>query len=243
MRIALISDIHGNVYALERVVHDISARGADAVIFLGDIGFLGLYPQHCHDILKAIGCGLYIRGNTDENLYILDADPPFKPADDTERFIRDAVDFMAERLDASSRVEILSREIAVRMDLEGISFLFCHGSPYRVTDRLVQEESEVYRERIEAEQVIAVGCGHTHIPSEYLIGSTRIVNPGGVGYSFDGICDARYLILDIEGDRLRTEPLTVAYDRERYCADIRAQNPIFRDNLLHLIEQGRASRG
>ena len=243
MRIALISDVHGNAYALERVVRDISSRGADAVIFLGDIGFLGLYPQQCHDMLKALGCRLYIRGNTDENLFILDADPPFVPADESEHFILRAVDFMADRLDEASRAEILSREIAVRLDLGASQFLCCHGSPYCVTDRLVEEEMEGYRERIAAERVTAVACGHTHTPADFLIGSTRIVNPGGVGYSFDGNSDARYLILDVERDRIRTEPVTVAYDRDRYCADIRAQAPIFRDNLLHLIERGKPFGG
>lgn len=243
MRIALISDIHGNVYALERVVQDIAGRGVDSVIFLGDVGFLGLYPQHCHDILEAIGCGVSIRGNTDENLYILDADPPFVPENAAERMICDAVDFMASRLDEPARKEILNREIAVRVDLDGSTMVVCHGSPYGVTDRLVEEESANYLERIEAEQALVIGCGHTHIPSDFLIGPTRILNPGAIGYAFDGFCDARYLIMDYEGGRLSTEQISVTYDRDRYCADIRAQNPVFRDSLLHLIQFGRPLLG
>jgi predicted phosphodiesterase len=49
MRIAILNDVHGNIYALEKVIADLQTQSIDNVAFLGDSSFLGLYPQECFD--------------------------------------------------------------------------------------------------------------------------------------------------------------------------------------------------
>jgi putative phosphoesterase len=66
MKIAAISDIHGNFKALERVLEDIKDTGADSVIVLGDIVFFGEEPQKCFETLREIDPLVWIRGNTDD---------------------------------------------------------------------------------------------------------------------------------------------------------------------------------
>ncbi|NTV53659.1 MAG: metallophosphoesterase, partial [Candidatus Firestonebacteria bacterium] len=67
MRMAVISDIHGNLEALQAVLADIRATGADAVYCLGDVVGYGADPRACLDLVRA-QCALTVRGNHEEAL-------------------------------------------------------------------------------------------------------------------------------------------------------------------------------
>ena len=68
MRIAIISDIHANIYAFEQVVKQLKNENIQSLIFLGDLVFLGLYAQECYDLLKTLNVHYCIKGNTDSNI-------------------------------------------------------------------------------------------------------------------------------------------------------------------------------
>ena len=68
MKCAVLSDIHGNLRAFEAVLADAKASGADSIIFLGDLIFMGLDPQLCYDLLMEQKPIVAIKGNTDEFL-------------------------------------------------------------------------------------------------------------------------------------------------------------------------------
>ncbi|MHB8758163.1 MAG: metallophosphoesterase family protein, partial [Bacillota bacterium] len=67
MRIAVISDVHGNIVALEAVLKDIARRGADTTVSLGDVAFKGPAPSECVGLIRGLGMPS-VRGNTDVTL-------------------------------------------------------------------------------------------------------------------------------------------------------------------------------
>ncbi len=178
-RIALVADIHANVWALEAVLNDIGRRQVDAVFNLGDILHGVLKPRETYDRLKAFEPMLTIRGNQDRQLY--EATPEDRRNDPKLAYMLD--DLGAEP------VEWL-RSLPPTATFEEEIFL-CHGTP-ESDDQYLLEDVATGRPMVRADSEIVrlvsrvrhpmIACGHTHIPRLVrLAGGQLIVNPGSVG--------------------------------------------------------------
>jgi putative phosphoesterase len=210
MRIALISDIHANVWALEAVLADVRRRGVDLIWNLGDILHGALRPRATLDLLQASGIALTIRGNQDRDLY--DATPEQRAASPRLAFMLD---------DLGPRPLQWLRELPATAQFED-QVLLCHGSPASDLYYLLEDVSSGSPQvRGEAEILRALGnvskpvivCGHTHIPRLVRLSTGQlIVNPGSVGlqaYRDEHPCahsmqtfapDASYAILERNHD-------------------------------------------
>jgi predicted phosphodiesterase len=192
MRIAVLADIHTNVWALEAVLADVRKHGCDAVWNLGDILHGALRPRATYELLRAADVALTIGGNQDREL--------------DEWMIRDAGPEAIEWLGGLPATAVFEDEV-----------LLCHGSPtddmcYLLEDvssghPVVRHEGEIVELLGGASQAVIV-CGHTHIPRLVRANGQMIVNPGSVGlaaYSDDSPLphamenyspDASYAILE-----------------------------------------------
>jgi predicted phosphodiesterase len=236
VRIAVISDVHGNIHAFEKVVADLVSREVDSVVFLGDLVFLGLYPQECFDLLSELDPSVAIKGNTDANIEELAG---FEPSNEFERQLREMIVYADVRMTPRTKQTIRSWNIAERETIRGCATIFCHGSPYSFKDLLTEANRDQFAARIEDERVSAIYCAHTHQSADFMIGGTSVTNFGAVGYSFDRNTTARYGIVEFsEGVRPTHEILEVAYDIEKYKDEIRRQKPAFMENLLYALEHG-----
>ena len=240
MRIALISDIHGNLPAFESVVADMNQEKMDFLVFLGDLVFFGLYPQECHDLLMSLNPMCCIKGNTDANLEEL---PFFNPDDEDGLRLKRFIEYADIRLDENAKALLAGWPIAQRLELRSRSLMFCHGSPYSFKDQLEPGNPDfpTLGQRIAGECFDAVFCGHIHQPMQFQLGSTLVCNPGAVGYSFDGDIRASYGILSL-GESTIFTIRRVDYDIERYRHEVRTREPAFKDMLLHLLQTGRPFR-
>ena len=173
-RIALLADIHANVWALEAVLADVRKQAVDVVWNLGDILHGALKPRATFDLLRITDIALTIRGNQDRDLHEPDADP--------------GVEWMFREL-GSDPIEWLRGLPATAVFEDQV--LLCHGSPtddlcYLLEDVTsghpqVRDEEEIARLLAGATQPVIV-CGHTHIPRLVrLANGQTIVNPGSVG--------------------------------------------------------------
>src|SRR3954471_11347311 len=93
VKVALVSDIHGNAVAFDAVLDDISDQEVDAVVCLGDVATLGPEPGEVLDRLRRLGC-LCVRGNHDD--YLLQPDLVDDHSEAPE--IREAIDWAREEL-------------------------------------------------------------------------------------------------------------------------------------------------
>lgn len=203
MRIALVSDIHGNLPALEAVVADIGRRGVDQIVNLGDLLSGPLLPRETAQYLMAQGW-VTLAGNHERQL--LD---PAHPA-------RGESDVYAQAQLGRSELDWLAG-LPATVQLTDEVFL-CHGTPdsdaaYFLETAVpggmrVASPDEVLR-RLGAQRSPVVACGHTHIPRCLrTAGGQLLVNPGSVGlpaYDDDHPCrhvaetgspDARYAIIE-----------------------------------------------
>ena len=222
MRIALLSDIHGNLPALEAVVADLRARGVDTIVNLGDILSGPLLPLETARYLMAQDWPT-IAGNHERQLLAITA---AKPGGASDRFARECL--------GEAELDWL-RALPATLRLNDEVFL-CHGTPRRdieyfldsqVGERLVLASAEEVTERLAEERSELVCCGHTHIPR--VLRSARgqwLVNPGSVGLqAWDddhpephvaemGSPDARYAIVEKTVQGWRVTSISVPYDHE-----------------------------
>ncbi|PIM51457.1 YfcE family phosphodiesterase [Roseateles chitinivorans] len=222
MRIALLSDIHGNLPALEAVVADLRPRGVDTIVNLGDILSGPLLPLETARYLMAQRW-ITIAGNHERQLLAITAE---KPGGASDRFARECL--------GEPELDWL-RALPTTLRLNDEVFL-CHGTPRRdieyfldsqVGERLVLASAEEVAERLGEERSELVCCGHTHIPR--VLRSSRgqwLVNPGSVGLqAWDdehpaphvaevGSPDARYAIVEKTAQGWRTTSISVPYDHE-----------------------------
>lgn len=218
MRIAVVSDIHGNLPALQAVLADIRARGCDGLVNLGDLAAGPLWPAETTALLMQTPA-LTIRGNHERQMQ---ADPAtMRPSDRLAH----------EALDAGQRAWIASLPAQARLEDE---VLLVHGSPASDIDYLLErvgpdgarpaspEEVAPGLDGIDARVLL---CGHTHVPRALRLDDGRLcVNPGSVGLPAfrgsqpfahvmqSGTPAARYAMLQRDSGRWDVQLLAVDYD-------------------------------
>lgn len=207
MRIAVVSDVHGNLEALDAVLDDIARQGVEATVALGDFLSGPSDPVGVADRLIELKLPS-VRGNHDR--YITDGREKDWHID---ALVRSLLDEPQHQWLAAVPATLL---------LEGDVFL-CHGTPRddntSFMDTMVGTIPTMHpRDYIEAE---AAGfdhevllCGHTHVPRSLRLGDGRlVVNPGSVGLPMEiGSPDARYAIIERRRAGWNTELRAVAYD-------------------------------
>ncbi|HEX2735834.1 MAG TPA: metallophosphoesterase family protein [Polyangiaceae bacterium] len=219
MRLALVSDIHGNLPALEAVVKDFGARGVDGVVNLGDSLSGPLFPLATAQFLMAQSW-VHLAGNHER--WILKTPPAKqKPSDAFAR---------AEL--GSEQLEWLSSLLPCQPLSSDV--LLCHGTPTSDLEYLLETVDERGMRLASAEEISmrlgdhahpVVVCGHSHIPR---IARSRLgqllVNPGSVGLpAFEadwphphraetGSPDARYAIVEQRAGAWQAELVAVPYD-------------------------------
>ncbi len=243
MMCALISDVHGNRWALEAVLDDIAKRGVRTIHNLGDSVYGPLQPHETVDLLRS-HCSTHILGNQDRIL----GEPRRQPFSAT-------LEYCLDRLSDGDLLWIgESHKAFVQVD----SMLLVHGTPRSDSVYLLEEishgltalrsESSLVAEleRISSRIVL---CGHSHTQRFVRIGDRTVINPGSVGLQAftdevpfphgieNGSPDARYAILDIEHGAVHVQNMTVPYDFREAVAYARRNG---RDDWAHWLEYGRA---
>jgi len=221
MKIAVLSDIHGNVPALEAVIDDIQAWGPDRVIVNGDLVSRGPCSLACLELLerRLPECTL-LKGN--HETFVLScadqAPDPDSPTHELNRFAR----WSARQLGgAVERIRPWAEEVDFT-DLEGgSSFHVTHGSRLGNRDGIHPElEDDALAARLGAPRALFVGS-HTHRPLMRRLNGTLVVNTGSVGQPFDGDPRAAYGRFTFRSGRWHADIARVAYDRGQAERDFR----------------------
>lgn len=229
MRIAAISDVHGNLAALDAVLADIARRGIESIVNLGDILSGGLFPAETADRLMELNIPT-IRGNHERQ--ILEQAPDRMGLSDRHAAANLRPDHLAW-------IAALPETMQISDDI-----LLVHGTPdsdlvyflETVTgDGLRAATRDEIVERAGAVSASLILCGHTHVPRIVRLDDGRlIVNPGSVGlqaYDDDqpfphivetGSPHARYAIATMTNGTWSAELCAVEYDWEQAARDAEA---------------------
>jgi putative phosphoesterase len=180
MRLALISDQHGNDVAFRAVLEDVERLSVEEIVCLGDVVQSGAEPVQTLDRLAAIGCET-ILGNADAFLLEVRGDDP-EPV--TEQLL-EVRDWTLSQLSSTHVEQIRSFKPVVRRELDGVSLLLFHGSPRSYDDVLLPELGGEALEPFLGHDAALLAGGHTHLQWTRKIGDALYVNPGSVGVSYD----------------------------------------------------------
>lgn len=214
MRVAAISDIHGNLPALEAVLAEVERVKPDLMVFCGDVAS-GPMPAETIDLLLTLQGARFVRGNADRGL-VEEFDG--KPAGDMPGPFGD---WCARQIKRRHRDFLASFENSVVVDgVDGLGrVLFCHASPRNDTDVfMVDSPAERVRPLLAGVDVDVVVCGHTHMQFDRMVDRIRVVNAGSVGMPY-GTPGAYWAMLGPDVDLRRTD-----YDREAAARRIRAKD-------------------
>ncbi len=200
--IAVISDIHGNLWALEAVLAELDRLGPVQVVVGGDLAFGGPKPAECVALIRRRGYPA-IRGNTDE---WITQNPPT---------VTDGITWCAAQLSGEDRRFVADLSFLWRLETEGGDLIVVHATPWSISD-VVREEapaSTVSRVFSEA-SAAAVVFGHIHTPFVREFPEGLLVNSGSVGLPFDGDWRASFALLERAGGRWTAAIRRIRYDRD-----------------------------
>jgi predicted phosphodiesterase len=216
VRVAILSDIHGNVPALEAVRAALKKERPDHVIIAGDLVFQGPDPAGVVDAVRdmeASGATI-VQGNTDVAVADFDYSAAFPwMADGVPDTYRDAVEWAHDAL-GDERVAWLRRLPSERrLMVDDTMLLGCHASPGSQTQGFdTQLDPTVTIERISRTDARVICCGHTHLPEVRDLGWKLIVNAGSAGYVFDGDPTASWALVDVDGEDVHAEIRRAEFD-------------------------------
>lgn len=195
MRIAVISDIHGNLAALEAVLGDVAAQRPDATICLGDLAFKGPQPAECVARIRELGIPC-VHGNTDLYLLQIAGVAPTRPLPegvDLPLYLK----WHVERLGSENLAYLAGLPFEHRLEADGVRIRFLHATPQDCVSALrPSTPTEKIAERLAGLDADWLVMGHIHTPFLFRFAGTVLVNTGAVGFSLDYDWRASYALLD-----------------------------------------------
>lgn len=230
MKIAAISDIHGNIYSLMKVLEDIDDQKVDLVVCLGDLVGYGPHPNEVVSLIKRreMPC---IKGNYDASV-----------VDGAFTFIRDtsinsfALPWASEEVRASNKFYLSQLPTELNYNINGLKIKFTHGSPVKINEYLFEDGENTKKVMESLEEDILI-CAHTHIPSYKKFGNKVFVNTGSVGKPKIGRPNATYALIEIQEDKtIDVKFRELEYDYKKIVKD--AQMLHFPAQLVASYENG-----
>lgn len=219
MRIAVIADIHSNIFSLNEVLLDIDNRNVDLIVCMGDLVGYATYPNEVIDTIRENRI-LTIKGNYDEavgdELMVCGCDYP-DPKDMENASI--SLNWTIDETRADNKEYLKSLPMEVVMNFEGKTIRFVHGSPRRINEYL-RENSKEAEEVMAAFQEDILVCGHTHKPYYKMYGDRMLVNAGSAGKPKTGTPKANYVILGLNGNKAEVEIHEIEYEYEKTAGAI-----------------------
>ena len=235
MRIAIFSDIHSNLPALEAVLTEIGRQKVDAVYCLGDLVGYAPFPNEVAERIRREGFPT-VMGNYDDGVGF-DRDEcgcAYREPDEQRRGDQ-SLAWTRAHVTAENKAFLRGLESQIRFDADGKRILLVHGSPRKINEYLFEDRAVSSFQRLAAASAAdIIVFGHTHKPYTKLVDDVRFVNVGSVGKPKDGDWRACYAVLEPAAAR-PVQFIRVEYDIKRVTDAIRRSElpHEFADDLEH----------
>ncbi len=220
-KIAILSDIHGNVTALEAVIADAKNQGVSEYWLLGDIFLPGPGANDLVVLLKGLPITASVRGNWDDCvLEALDGECGLENPQEIQ--LMRLTQFLMERMDTEMFVWLRSLPLLEKKEVDGLRFSLSHNLPNKNYggDLLVENDTKKFDQLLDEETDVAI-YGHVHKQLlRYGSQGQQIINPGTVGmpyFDWEALKNhrAQYAVIEVEdGELVNIQFRKVAYDYE-----------------------------
>ncbi|MBU1820810.1 MAG: metallophosphatase family protein [Bacteroidetes bacterium] len=234
MKIALFSDIHANLPALETFFADVESRRPDATYCLGDLVGYNIWPNEVVDQIRKRGIPT-IAGNYDSGIGRSsdDCGCAYK-TDDEKANGKVSIAFTNKIMKEEQRAYLRTLPARIRLDFQlndkPLSVLLVHGSPRRINEYLFEDRDEKSLLRImEQAQADVMLFGHTHRPYHRILQSEaadvkshyrHAINIGSVGKPKDGDPRGGYVLLHINQNASITDRDSIGVEFIRFGYDV-----------------------
>ena len=223
MRVAVITDIHANLPALQASLAAIDGMGVDAVYCGGDLVGYGPHPNEVCELIERLAIPT-IHGNYDFAIArdLDDCGCAYVTPHERELGQR-SVEWTLRHTNAASKAFMATLPFDLRFAMGDRRIRLVHGSPRKVNEYLFEDKPASLYERLAASADCDVLVfGHTHKPWIHEYGRVRFVNCGSVGKPKDGDARAAFAVLELAGDRLVASIARVPYDAEAVAREVEA---------------------
>ncbi|BDG60055.1 metallophosphoesterase family protein [Caldinitratiruptor microaerophilus] len=238
MKLAVFSDIHGNVHGLEAVLKDIEARGADVVWCGGDLVGYGANPGEVVEAIRRRGIPT-VMGNYDDGVgyfrVACGCDYPDEAA--MERGLRSMAWTKAHTTD-DHKAFLRNLPYRLEREFDGHRVVLVHASPARLNEYLYEDvPDEVFRAHLAATGADVLVFGHTHVPFHKVLGGRHLVNCGSAGKPKHGNPNATYALLTLTPGHVAVDIIEVPYDFEAAARAIEATD--LPPEFARMLREGR----
>lgn len=239
MKIAVISDIHGNMEALEAVMEDIKKEKCEKIFALGDYAMAGPEPSRAIE--------WFMNSKECENIDMIQGNTDLMIADYTENLysmLREKAPVMAEalkddylRINPEQRNFLKNLPIQQQIEIEGVKFLLVHGSPRKNNEDILPDtpliKVEEMLENVDADVVL---CGHTHLPCGFQTSKKQtVVNAGSVGRPFTPNPQSCWLKITVSAGKCVFEHRFVDYNKERAALKLKGREFVGSNKLANTL--------
>nr|BBH87579.1 hypothetical protein KTC_23300 [Thermosporothrix sp. COM3] len=232
IRIAIFTDIHANLPALQATLHAIKQEGCDMMVHTGDVISIGPYPAETLDLFLQQPNLTAIMGNHDA--YFAFGPPEWAKEDEH-------LNWTHQMLDPQLRSLVARWPYRVQQTIEGVRLTFLHYGLTPEGDNflpIVQEPTPAAMDQLfKDESADLLFYGHHH-PFSDMLGKARYVNPGSLGCYTHAI--ARYAMLTIQNGRYTLQHKTVTYDDSELLRAFEQRQVAERELILQSFFGGRA---
>ncbi|WP_134089030.1 metallophosphoesterase [Olivibacter sp. XZL3] len=246
MKIALFSDIHANLPALEAFFEDLEHRQVDAVYCLGDLVGYNIWPNEVIDEIRKRGIPT-IAGNYDFGIGRSSDDCGCAYKTDEEKAMgKISIAYTNEAVKDDQRAYLRTLPAHIRLEFQlnddKMDVLLVHGSPRKVNEYLFEDREEKSMIRIMEQTGASVMCfGHTHKPYHRILsvndedGGVRYlhaINIGSIGKPKDGDPRGGYVILTLNPDSSMREKESITVESVRFEYDVEKAAKAVEDSPL-----------
>ena len=228
MKLAVISDIHGDAQALDEVLEAIDSEGIEQIVCLGDVALSGYEPRRSIQrlIVRSIPT---LKGNTDAR--ILERNP-YQPDDPVAAaHERDWLDWTVDQLGNDELAFLESLPATIELDFSGVAIICSHGSPRSYYDPVLPHTGDaVLTDWFASTDASVLPVGHTQQQLLRRWNARTIVNPGPVTRTFSRLDDnglplrahAEYAVISLVDGALDVRFRRISIDSEEFLAQPRA---------------------
>jgi putative phosphoesterase len=219
MRLAIFSDIHANLQALDAALADVRAQQPDAIYCLGDLVGYGANPNEVTDRMRTSGIPT-VMGNYDDGVGFERDECGCAYREEAERLRGErSLEWTKRRTTPENKAFLRTLHAEIRLEAADRRILLVHGSPRRMNEYLFEDRPISSFQRLAASsRADLIVFGHTHKPYMKDVDGVRFLNAGSVGKPKDGDWRACYAIVDDGHATFRR----VEYDVQAAAAAIRA---------------------
>jgi putative phosphoesterase len=238
MRVLIISDVHGNCFALDTLLNEIKDEQFDSIVCLGDAIQGGPQPAETVARLRELACPI-VMGNADDFLFTGRDTGAEKMSEERRTQLNAVREWQLSKLSHKDLEFIKRFQPTVRIPLEEDKTLLCyHGSPQSYDDVILpQTPEEDVRGYLSPDDNTIYAGGHTHMQFIRHFGQSFHFNPGSVGFAhhhnaneaFRANAWAEYAVLSSIKGRLSLEFRRLSYDVNKLIEIYRASSRPYTD--------------